>query len=180
MVSTELALLQSNSGVSVDDRASDNSDVIYYSEDSSSDAESISLKESAPTPTGDRCFEDDIISGICVCGAHGRAHKRDCLSNSRNHYVGCTLILFPKDSSADSGKNGKNDDCATFKPPKASMSVGTRSTHLGKREKPGGVKLPPAKKPRPNFKVGDCVNLHDNKLGNVIYPRSLLCCANVW
>ena len=70
------------SGVSVDDRASDNSDVIYYSEDSLSDAESISLKERAPTPTGYRCFEDDIISGIYVCGVLGRAHKRDCLSNS--------------------------------------------------------------------------------------------------
>jgi hypothetical protein len=60
------------SGVSVDDTASDN-DVIYYSKDWPSDTESISLKESAPTPTGDTslCFEDDIISGICVCGALG-------------------------------------------------------------------------------------------------------------
>ena len=165
------------SGVSVDDRAFDSNDVIYYSEDSPSDAES---KEGAPTPTGDTswCFEDDIISGICVCGALGRAHKRDCPSNSRNRYVGCTL--FPKASSADSGKNAKNDNCAKSKPPK-----GSKSTRVGKREKPGGEKPPPAKKPKPSFKVGDCVNLHDSKLGKCHLPccivqvfgdRCLLCC----
>ena len=46
-------------------------DIIYYSEDSLSDAESISLNKSVPTPTGDTswCFEDGIISGICMCGA---------------------------------------------------------------------------------------------------------------
>ena len=85
-------------GVSVDDRASDNYD---YSEDTLSDAESISLENSVPAPTSDTswCFEDDVKSGICVCRALGRAHKRDCPSNSRNRHVGCTL--FPKASSAD-------------------------------------------------------------------------------
>ena len=66
----------------------------YYSEDSLSDAESISLKESVPTPTGDSswCFEDDIISGIiCLCGVQGRAHKKECPLNSRNRYIGCTV-----------------------------------------------------------------------------------------
>ena len=90
-----------------------------------------------------------------MCGALGRAHKRNCPLNSQNCYV---VYMFPKASSADSGKNGKNDkndNCATSKP-KASESVGTRSTRLGKREKLGGEKPPPAKKPRPNFKVGDC------------------------
>ena len=55
----------------MDDRASDNNDVISYSEDTLSDAESISLEKSVPTPTSDTswCFEDDIISGICLCGA---------------------------------------------------------------------------------------------------------------
>ena len=54
--------------------ASDNNDVIYYSEDSLSDTESISLKGSVPTPTGDTswCFEDDIVGGnICMCRALG-------------------------------------------------------------------------------------------------------------
>ena len=70
------------SGVSVDDGASHNGDVIYYSEDSPSDTESISLKGSVPTQTGDTgwCFEDDISGNICVCGALGRAHK-DCPLN---------------------------------------------------------------------------------------------------
>ncbi|MCG8623744.1 MAG: hypothetical protein MJE68_17340, partial [Proteobacteria bacterium] len=79
----------------------DNNDIIYYSEDSLSDAESFSLKKSVPTPTGDSswCFDDDIISGICVCGALGLPHKRDCPSKTRNGYFGCTL--FPRASSAD-------------------------------------------------------------------------------
>ena len=118
-----------------------------------------------------------------MCGALGRAHKRDCPSNSRNCYVGCTL--FPKASSADSDKNGRNDDCVKSKPPKASKPVDTRCTRQGKREKPSGEKPPPPKKPRPNFKVGDCVNLHDSKLGKCHLPccavqvfgdRCLLCC----
>ena len=145
-----------------------------------SDTESISLKDSVPTPTGDSswCFEDDIISGnICVCGALGRAHKKDCPLNSRNHYIGCTL--FPKASSDDSGKK---DSCVKSKPPEAKKSGSTR---LGKREKLASEKPPPAKKPRPNFKVGDCVNLHDGRLGKSHLPccvvqvfgdRCLLCC----
>ena len=78
-----------------------------------SDTESISLKDSVPTPTGDSSwyFEDDIISGnICVCGALGRAHK-DCPLNSRSRYIGCTL--FPKASSDGTGK----DSCVKSKPP---------------------------------------------------------------
>ena len=151
------------SGDSVDDRASEDGDVIYYSEDSRSDAESIALNEGMPTPTGDSswCFEDDIISGIiCLCGALGRAHKKDCPLNSRNRYAGCTL--FPKASCVDSGKGDKS----------ATSEVGTGSTHLGKREKPGSGKPPPAKKRRSTFKVGDCVNLHDSKLGKCHLP----CC----
>ena len=138
----------------MDDRASDNNDVISYSEDTLSDAESISFEKSVPTPTGNTswCFEDDVISGICVCAALGQAHKRDCPSNSRNCYVGCTLI--PKASSADSDKNGKDDAYVKSKPPKASKPVDTRPTRRGKREKPGGEKPPPAKKPRPNFLQG--------------------------
>ena len=93
--------------------------------------------------------------------------------------------MFPKASSADSDKNGKNNDCVKSKPRKASKLVDTRSTCRGKREKPGGEKPPPAKRPRTNFKVGDCVNLHDSKLGKCHLPccvvqvfgdRCLLCC----
>ena len=73
------------------------------------------------------------------------------------------------------------------KPPKTSKSVGTGSSRLGKREKkkPASEKPPPAKKLRPNFKVGDCVNLHDSKFGKCHLPccivqvfgdRCLLCC----
>ena len=35
--------------------------------------------ESESTSNDDWCYEDDIISSdMCVCGALGRAHKRDC------------------------------------------------------------------------------------------------------
>ena len=34
--------------------------------------------------TDDWCYEDDIISDMCVCGALGRAHKRDCPMSSRS------------------------------------------------------------------------------------------------
>ena len=74
--------------------------------------------------------------------------------------------MFPKASSADSEK----DSCVKSKPPKTSKSVSTGSTRLGKREKPTSEKSPLAKKPRPNFKVGDCVNLHDGKLGKCHLP----------
>ena len=56
------------------------------------------------------------------------------------------------------------------KPPKTSKSVSTGSTRLGKREKPTSEKPPLAKKPRPNFKAGDCMNLHDGKLGKCYLP----------
>ena len=64
------------SDVSVDDRAPDNNDVISYSEDTLSDADSISLEKSVPTPTGytSWCFEDDVISGICVRSAKMSTH----------------------------------------------------------------------------------------------------------
>ena len=121
----------------MDDSASKNNDVIY-SEDSLLDTESISLEGNVPSPTGDTswCFEDDIVSGnICLCGALGRAHKKDCPLNSRNLYVGYTL--FPKASSAECDK----DSCIKSKP-KTSKSVDTGSTHLGKREKPSSEKPP--------------------------------------
>ena len=73
-------------GHSIDDRSSIDGDVIYYSEDSQSDAESMGLKENVLTSTSTGstswCFEDDIISGIvCLCGVLGRAHK-ECPLNS--------------------------------------------------------------------------------------------------
>ena len=60
------------------------------------------------------------------------------------------------------------------KPPEANKWIDMRSTHLGKREKPDGEKPSPAKRPRPNFKVNECVNLHDSKFGKCHLP----CC--VW
>ena len=37
------------------------------------------------TSADDCCFEDEIISSdMCVCGALGRAHSRDCPMSSRS------------------------------------------------------------------------------------------------
>ena len=89
--------------------------------------------------------------------------------NSRNLYVGCTL--FPKASSADSDK----DNCMKSKP-KTSKSVVMESTRLGKREKPTSEKPPLAKKLRSDFKVGDCMNLHDGSWANVTFLLVLCKC----
>ena len=117
--------------------------VIYYSEDSQSDAESIALKESVLTSTANDswCFEDDIISGkFCLCGAMGRAHK----SASR------TRGIITLDALCFLRLTGKGDKS---KLPKT-IKIGTGSTHLGKRENPAGEKPPPAKKRKHIFKVG--------------------------
>ena len=57
-------------GISRDDDASKNSDVICLAKDAQSGAESFSSKGRLPSPDC-WCFEDDIIAGdICTCGAH--------------------------------------------------------------------------------------------------------------
>ena len=89
---------QKKSGDSINDRKSEN-DVIYYSEDFQSDAESIALKD-VLTSTGSSSWflRWYIISGIvCWCGVQSRAHK-ECPLDSRNR---AGFTLFPK---ADSGK----------------------------------------------------------------------------
>ena len=63
--------------------------------------------ESESTSNDDWCYEDDIISSdMCVCGALGRAHKRDCPMSSRSSFpteecivqivVLANLILYGK------------------------------------------------------------------------------------
>ena len=88
-------------------------------------------------------------------------------------------LCFPRSVDSDKG-----DRCVKSKLPKTKVSTG--STQLGKRERPASEKPPPAKKMRPNFKVGDCINLHDSKLGKCHLPcciaqisgdRCLLCCC---
>ena len=168
------------SGVSDEDKASENSDVIHYSGDAMSDSENSSCESRVASPDchSEWCFEDDIICGdICTCGAH----KKSCPLSSRNRYIGCTL--FPKASSVDSQANA--DSCGKSELHKTGK-VGTGSTRLGKRDRPATEKSPPAKKSTPNFSVGDYVSLHDSKLGKYHVPccivqmfgdRCLLCCC---
>ena len=57
---------------------------IFASDDSQS---GVSLDESddSSMSADDWSYEDEIISGrTCLCGAGGRAHKKDCPMSSRN------------------------------------------------------------------------------------------------
>ena len=122
------------SGVSDEDRASENSDVIHYSGDAMSNSENSSCvsRVSSPDCHSEWCFEDDIICvDICTCGAHSQAHNKICPLSSRNRYIRCTL--FPKASSVDSQAN--TDRCGKSKLPKTSK-VSTGSTQLGKKGQP--------------------------------------------
>ena len=109
-----------------DDKASENSDDIEFSENSLSDADGSS-EGGVASSESDWCFEDDIISGnVCTCGAISRAHKTDCPLSSRNRYVGRTL--FPKASSG----NCQVDESGNSVAPEIHGSD-SGSTQLGKR-----------------------------------------------
>ena len=73
---------------------SENSDVMTSTDNILSEAEDFSSEDSEAMSNGEWCFEDDIITDMCICGAGGRAHKKDCPMSSRNRYPSC--ILFPK------------------------------------------------------------------------------------
>ena len=144
-------------GVSEDDKGSENSDVIDYSEDGMSDAASEDRLSSSECPS-DWCFEDDIIcDNICTCGAESRAHKKSCPLSSRNRYVGCNL--FPARPS---------DDSPADRVEKSKLHL--VGTQLGKRQKSVSSKPPPVRKRKLNLKVGDYVCLHESKLDNHHIP----------
>ena len=87
---------------------------------------------------------------LCTCGAGSRAHKKDCLMSSRNHYTGC--ILFPKDTSSDYITPRSDKACVP--------SSNAGSSELGKRERSSRDQAPPTKKPRSSMsslEVRDCV-----------------------
>ena len=120
---------------------------------------------------------------VSACAERSDEHTRG-IAPQTHEIVTLGAHCFPRPLLL-TDKNGKDDACVKSKPPEASKPVDTRSTRRGKREKPGGEKPPPAKRPRPNFKVGDCVNLHDSKLSKCHLPccvvqvfgdRCLLCC----
>ena len=105
------------------------------------------------TSNDDWCYEDDIISSVmCVCGALGRAHKRDCPMSSRS---GLPIEVYSTDSrlsQSDSlwGAVGKS---------KSNLSV------LGKR-KSQEIDEHPIKMKRvaTSFEVGNYVCLHNSRL----------------
>ena len=94
------------------------------------------------------CLEDDIIdivSGVqCTCGAEGRAHKKGCPMNSRNHYPGRALFPTMPDGSLE---------------PPADKCIPRES-----------CKAPPAKKRKFNMKVGDYVCIHHRSMGKCHLP----------
>ena len=117
--------------------------------DNLSPAGDNSSDESKSTSSDDSCYEDDIISSdMCVCGALGRAHKRDCPMSSRS---GLPIEVYSTDSrlsQSDSlwGAVGKS---------KSNLSTS------GKR-KSQEIDKHPIKKKRvtTSFEVGNYVCLH--------------------
>ena len=112
-----------------------------------------SSDESESTSSDDWCYEDDIISSdMSVCGALGRAHKRDCPMSSRS---GLPTEIYSTDSrlsQSDSlwGAVGK---------PKLNLST------LGKRKSQEIDKHPLKKKQATtSFEVGNYVCLHSSRL----------------
>ena len=120
-------------------------------DDSASDdsQSGVSLDESddSPMSADDWCYEDDIISGgICLCGAGGRAHKKDCPMSSRNRYPSCALS-----NQADENK----------------------LTNSAKRKRQDVDDTPVTKKCKTttsSFKPGDHVYLHSNNMTNCHVP----------
>ena len=133
-----------------DDASQPHSDL---SQDDMSFAGDISSDESDSTSNDDWCYEDDIISSdMCVCGALGRAHKRDCPMSSRS---GLPTEVYSTDSQlsqSDSlwGAVGKS---------KSNLSTS------GKR-KSQEIDKHPTKKKRvsTSFEVGNYVSLHSSSL----------------
>ena len=131
---------------------SDLSDNLSPAGDNSSD-------ESESTSSDDWCYEDDIISSdMCVCGALGRAHKRDCPISSRS---GLPTEVYSTDSrlsQSDSlwGAVGKS---------KSYLSTS------GKRKSQQVDELPIKKKRvTTSFEVGNYVCLHSSRLANQHVP----------
>ena len=117
--------------------------------------------ESDTTSADDWCYEDDIISSdMCVCGALGRAHKRDCPMSSR-----CSLPTEMYHTDSRLNRSDSVWGAVTKAMPKLSKS--------DKRKHQEDDKLPVTKKPRtmtPSLEVGDYVCLHSNRLINQHVP----------
>ena len=124
------------------------------SDNNLSPAGDISSDESESTSSDDWCYEDDIISSdMCVCGALGRAHKRDCPMSSRS---GLSTEVY----STDSRLSLSDSLCGTVgKSSKSNLSTS------GKR-KSQEVDKHPIKKKRvsSSFEVGNYVCLHSSRL----------------
>lgn len=146
---------------------SENSDVMTFTDDILSDAEDFSSEDSEAMSNSEWCFEDDIITDMCICGAGGRAHKKDCPMSSRNRYPSC--ILFPKVPPGDSLPAHTDSTCKSNVRTADTTVAEARSTKPGKRHKREKIQRdrPPTKKHKPctsSFNVGDYVCIHDNKL----------------
>ena len=104
-----------------------------FTDDILSEAEDFSSEDSEAMSNGEWCFEDDIITDMCICGAGGRAHKKDCPMSSRNRYPSC--ILFPKVPPGDSLPAHTDSTCKSNVPTADTTVAEARSTKPGKRHK---------------------------------------------
>ena len=115
--------------------------------------DNYSSDESESTSSDDWCYEDDIISSdMCVCGALGRAHKRDCPMSSRNSFPTEVYSTDSRLSQSDSlwGAVGKSE---------------SNFSTSGKRKSQEIDKYPIKKKRVTTLlEIGDYVCLHSSRL----------------
>ena len=122
-----------------------------------------SSDESESTFSDDWCYEDDIISSeMCICGALGRAHKRDCPMSSRS---GLPTELYSTDSQLS-------------QPDSLWGVLGKSKSYLstsGKR-KIQQVDEHPIKRKRvtTSFEIGNYVCLHSSRLANQHVPGRIV------
>ena len=146
-----------------DDRVSENSDVIHYSEE-----DQFVSDGGFASSESDWDFEEDIMkmsACTCTCATLSRALKMDCPMSSRNRYA--SHSLFPKVSPGESQADKEGGEPMLTKI--SECPVG--STQLCKRERLD--ETPSVKKSKrdfSSFKVGDHVCVHVGRLEKYHIP----------
>ena len=124
----------------------------HLSDNLSTDGDNSS-DESVSTSNDDWCYEDDIISSVmCVCGALGRAHKKDCRMSSRS---GLPIEVY----SADSRLSQSDSSWGAVGKSKSNLSISGERKSQEIDEHP--IKM---KRVATSFEVGNYVCLHSSRL----------------
>ena len=119
-----------------------------------------SSDESESTSNDDWCYEDDIISSdMCICGALGRAHKRDCPMSSRS---GLPTEVYSTDSRF-------SQSCSLWVAVGKSKSnlsaLGKRKSQASNQKEMSDYLI--------NFEVGNYVCLHSSTACTLSYCQKM-------